>query len=105
MIMVLLVDLLIIWVSFCFMRFSSMIVVFLFLSLPRVRFWVVASWVRLMWSAFSFVVRACEVVVFPVHGVPVMSMTCLVMFVLALLCWNGFLAPLYIGSAWVLACF
>ena len=56
--------------------FSSFImVVFLFLSSPSVKLCLLANSVRLMYNASSFAVSCCATVVFPTHGVPVMSMT------------------------------
>jgi hypothetical protein len=69
-------------VSASFWRiFSSLIMVVLrCLSSPSVRLCFLANSVRLMYRAFSFVVSCLAVVVFPVHGVPVMRMTRLFMF-------------------------
>ena len=61
--------------SFFFVLASSMMVVFLCLSSPRVSFSFVASSVRFTYSASSLAANLRAVVVFPVHGVPVMRMT------------------------------
>ncbi len=56
-----------------------MMVVLRCLSWPWVRFCVCASSVRFMYCAFSVAASFVASVVFPVHGVPVMSMTRLFM--------------------------
>ena len=66
---------LIVWVSFCFRAFSFIMVVLRSLSSPSVRLFSLAYWVRLMYWAFSFCLSCFAVVVFPVHGVPVIRMT------------------------------
>ena len=80
MIMVALSVVLMVSASFLRIFFSLIMVVLRFLSSPSVKLWVLANSVRLMYDAFSFVVSCLASVVFPVHGVPVMSMTRLFMF-------------------------
>lgn len=67
----------------CVRRFrifvGSMIVVSRLVSRRSVRCSVSASSVRLMYSALSFLASSCDIVVFPVFGIPVMSMTCFFM--------------------------
>ena len=61
--------------SFCCIASSFMMIVWRFLSSPRVSLLVLAYSVRLMYSASSLVARFFAVVVLPTHGVPVTRMT------------------------------
>ena len=73
--------------SFCRIFSSLIMVVLRCLSSPSVRLCFSVNSVRLMYRAFSFLVSCLAVVVFPVHGVPVMRMTRLIMF--SYLRWSG----------------
>ena len=61
----------------CLIPFSSIIIEFLSLSLPKTKFSFRARDVKFTYKALSLELRICATVVFPVHGVPVIRMTCL----------------------------
>ncbi len=86
----------------CISRFrifaGLMMVVSRFVSLRRTRCSESARSVRLMYSASSFLVRSLLMVVFPVLGVPVMSMTCFIFADLGLCCVRVSWIVVLIGS-------